>query len=214
MRTSELVLVVGETTRLCIPVQKGVSLIKHWTLHQKQANRMMHRSGEYKLTHLQSSVNASWGKPLSPCLSPNELSTRSTESSICVDRLRLHLRRDRRKLKRRPTLQKRPLVDANKMDRLLQQLRTNEFIGTIDPKHHSYLSEELLQESAKQCTVNESMTRRSFAYVSAKRESSHLKASLKKVKSSAAVAAQSLILVPARFKASKQASNSIKVSHL
>jgi hypothetical protein len=127
---------------------------------------MMHRSGEYKLTHLQSSANASWGKPLSPCLSPNELSTRSTESSICVDRLRLHLRRDRRKLlneslrrKRRPTLQKRPLVDAIKMDRLLQQLRTNEFIGTIDPKHHSYLSEKLLQESAKQCTVNELMTR-------------------------------------------------------
>jgi hypothetical protein len=171
---------------------------------------MMHRSGEYKLTHLQSSANASWGKPIRPCLSHNELSTSSTESSICVDRLRLHLRRDRKLLdeslrrKRRPTLQKRPLVDAIKMDRLLQQLRTNEFIGTIDPKHHSYLSEELLQESAKKCTVNELMTRRSFAYVSAKRKSSHLKASLKKVKSSAAVAAQSLILVPARFKASKQ----------
>jgi hypothetical protein len=42
-------------------------------------------------------------------------------------------------------LQKRPLVDAVKMDELLQLLRTNEFIGTIDPKHHSYLSEELLQ---------------------------------------------------------------------
>jgi hypothetical protein len=151
----------------------------------------MHRSGEYRLTHLQSSTNASWGKPLSHHLAPSESFTSSTESSICVDRLLLHLRRDRRKLldefarrKARPTPQRRPLVDAFKMDRLLQLLRTNEFIGTIDPKHHSYLSEELLQESAKKCTVNELMPRRSFAYVSAKRGSSYLKTSLKKVKSS------------------------------
>jgi hypothetical protein len=172
---------------------------------------MMHRSGEYRLTHLQSSTNASWGKPLCPYLAPSELSTSSTESSIHVDRLPLHLLRDRRKLldeslrrKRRSTLQKRPLVDAIKIDRLLQLLRTNEFIGTIDPKRNSYLSEELLQESAKKCTVNELMTRQSFAYVSKKRDSSCLKASLKKVKSPAAVAAQSLILVPARFKASSK----------
>jgi hypothetical protein len=166
---------------------------------------MMHRSGEYGLTHLQSSTNASWGKPLSPYLAPSELQPSSTESSICVDRLLLHLRRDRRKLldeslrhERRPMPQKRLLVDAIKMDRLLQLLQTNEFIGTIDPKYHSYLSKELLRESAKRCTVNELMPRRSFAYVSAKRESFHLKASLKKVKSSAAVAAQSLMRPPTR----------------
>ena len=167
----------------------------------------MHRSGEYGLAHLQSSTNASWGKPLSPRLAPSEVSTSSTESSICVDRLLVHLRRDRRKLlddsykhKKSPTPQQRPLVDGIKMERLLQLLRTNEFISTIDSKHHYYLSEIFLQESAKRCTVNELMTRRSFAYVSTKRESSHLKASLKKVKSSAALAAQSLILVqPAHF---------------
>jgi hypothetical protein len=164
----------------------------------------MHRSSGYGLAHLQSSTNATWGKPLSPYLAPSELFTSSTESSIlCVDRLLVELRRDRRKLldesqkrKKRPTPQQRPLVDAIKMERLLQLLRTKEFIGTIDPKHHSYLSEKLLKESAKRCTtVNELMTRRSFAYVSTKRESSHLKVSLKKVKSSAALAAQSLILV-------------------
>ena len=149
----------------------------------------MLRSKAYGLMPVQSTANASWEKPLSPRLSPNVVSTSSTESSICVDRLRLHLRRDRKLLdeslrrKRRPTLQKRPLVDAIKMGRLLQLLRTNEFIGTIDPKHHSYLSEELLQESAKKCTVNELMTRRSFAYVSAKRESSHLISSRRSRKS-------------------------------
>jgi hypothetical protein len=158
---------------------------------------MMHRSSEYGLTPLQSPANASWGPPLSPYLAPTELFTSSTESSICVDRLLLHLRRDRRQLwddshkrEKRPMPQKRPLVDAIKMDQLLQQLRTNEFVGTFDPKHHSHnLSEELLHESAKKCTVNELTTRRSFAYVAARRKSSHLKASLKKVKSTAAFAA-------------------------
>jgi hypothetical protein len=155
---------------------------------------MFRSSREYGLMPLQSTANASWEKPLSSCLSPNELSTSSTKPSICVDRLLLHLRRDRRQLlaeshkrEKRPTPQKRPLVDAVKMDRLLQQLRTNEFIGTIDPKHHSYLSEKLLQESAKQCTVkNELMPRRSFAYVSTKKESSHFKVTVKKAKSTAA----------------------------
>jgi hypothetical protein len=152
----------------------------------------MFRSRE-GLKPVQSTANASWGKPLSPCLSRNELSTSSTKPSICVDRLLLHLRRDRRKLlaeshkrEKRPTPQKRPLVDAVKMDQLLQLLRTNEFIGTIDPKHHSYLSEKLLQESAKKCTVNELMPRRSFAYVSTKKESSHFKVTVKKAKSTAA----------------------------
>jgi hypothetical protein len=161
---------------------------------------MMHRSGEYDLTHLQSSANASWEKPLSPCLAPTELFTSSTESSICVDRLLLHLRRDRRQLwddshkrEKRPMPQKRPLVDAIKMDQLLQQLRTNEFVGTFDPKHHSHnLSEELLHESAKKCTVNELTTRRSFAYFT-KKESSHFKAALKKTKSNSAIAAKRLV---------------------
>jgi hypothetical protein len=167
----------------------------------------MHRSGEYGLAHLQSSTNVSWGKPLSPCLVPSEVSTSSAKPSICVDRLLLHLRRDRRKLldesRKREKLPMPPLVDTIKMERLLQLLRTNDFIGTIDPKHHSYLSEKLLQESAKKCSVKNELTRRSFAYVSAKRESSHLKASLKKVKSSAALASQSLILAqPAHYKAS------------
>jgi hypothetical protein len=131
----------------------------------------MHRSREYGFMPLQSSANASWGKPLAPCLSPNDLSTSSTKPSICVDRLLLHLRRDRRKLldeshkcEIRPMPQKGPLVDAVKMDRLLQLLRTQEFVGTIDPKYHSYLSEQLLKESAKKCSVkNELTTRRSFA---------------------------------------------------
>jgi hypothetical protein len=136
----------------------------------------MLRSRAYGLMPVQSTANASWEKPLSPRLSPNVVSTSSTKSSICVDRLLLHLRRDRRQLlaesqkrDKRPTPQKRPLVDAVKMDQLLQLLRTNEFIGTIDPKLHSYLSEKLLQESAKKCTVNEMMTRRSFAYVSTRK---------------------------------------------
>jgi hypothetical protein len=40
------------------------------------------------------------------------------------------------------------------MDELFATVGQNEFIGTIDPKHHSYLSEQLLQESAKKCTVS------------------------------------------------------------
>jgi hypothetical protein len=143
------------------------------------------------------SANASWGKPLSPCLAPNDPSTSSTKPSLCVDPLLLHQRRDRRqpldeslKRERRPTPQKKTLVDASKMDRLLHLLRTNEFVGTIDPKHHShYLSEEPLQASAKKSAANALMTRRSFAYVSTKRDSSHFKAALKKVKSASAVAA-------------------------
>jgi hypothetical protein len=138
----------------------------------------MHRSKEYGPMHLQSFANASWGKPLNSCLAPNKMFTGSTKPSIGVDRLLLHLRRDRLqrldeslKLEKRPTNQKRTLVDDIKLDRLLQLLRTNEFVGTIDPKHHShYLSEE-----------HDLMTRRSFAYV---------KAALKKVKSTSAVAAK------------------------
>jgi hypothetical protein len=158
----------------------------------------MHRSGEYGLAHLQSSTNDSWEKPLSPCLSPNDMSISSTKTSICVDHLLVDLRRDHRKLldesnkrEKRPMSQKRLLVDAVKMDQLLQLLRTNEFIGTIDPKHHSYLSEQLLQESAKKCTVNKLMPRRSSAYSPRKgnplissrrsRKSSHLQLLLRKV---------------------------------
>jgi hypothetical protein len=158
------------------------------TRHPKSKQDIMHRSKEYGHMHLQSSANASWGEPLSPCLAPDELFTSSTKPSICVDRLllHLHLRRDRRQLldeslkrEKSPTPQNRTLVDDIKMDRLLQLLRTNKFVGTIDPKHHSYhLSEE-----------HELMTRRSFAYVSTKRESSHFKAALKKVKSASVVAA-------------------------
>jgi hypothetical protein len=152
-------------------------------LTQKEANHHMHRSKDYGHMHLQSSANASWGKPLSPRLAPNKLLTSSTKPPACVDRLLLHLRRDRRqrldesiKREKRPTPQKVALVDEIKMDRLLQLLRTNKFVGTIDPKHHSYhLSEE-----------HELMTRQSFAHVSAKRESSHFKAALKKVKSASA----------------------------
>jgi hypothetical protein len=150
---------------------------------------MMHRSREYGHTHLQSSANASWGKPLSPCLAnSNELVTSSTKPSICGGRLLAHLRRDRRQLldeslkrEKRSTKQRETLVDAIKMDRLLQLLRTNVFVGIIDPKPHShYLSEELLQESAKTL-----MTR---AYGSKKRESFHFKAALKKGKLTSAVA--------------------------
>jgi hypothetical protein len=151
----------------------------------KSKQNIMHRSKEYGHMHLQSSANASWGNPLSPCLAPNEMFTSSTKPSTYVDRLLLHLRRDRRQLldqshkrEKRSTPQKRALVDENKMDQLLQQLRTNKFVGTIDPKHHSYhLSEE-----------HELMTRQSFAHVSTKRESSHFKAALKKAKSTPAVA--------------------------
>jgi hypothetical protein len=154
----------------------------------------MHRSTEYgQHMHLQSSANASWGKPrsASSCLAPKELLSSSSSSSSStkkepaastgVDRLLLHLRRDRRqrldesiKREKCPTPQKKAcLVDAIKMDQLLQLLRTNKFVGTIDPKHHSYhLSEE-----------HELMTRQSFAHVFAKRESSHFKAALQKVKS-------------------------------
>jgi hypothetical protein len=152
---------------------------------------MMHRSSrECGHTHLQSCANASWGKPLNPCLAfSNDLVTSSTKPSICVNRLLAHLRRDRRQLldespkrEKRQTKQKGTLVDAIKMDRLLQQLRTNVFVGTIDPKPHShYLSEELLQESAKTL-----MTR---AYESKKKESSHFKAALKSGKSTSAIAA-------------------------
>jgi hypothetical protein len=155
---------------------------------------MLRSTTEYGLAPLQSSANASWGKPLSPCLSPNDLSSSSTRPSICVDRLLMHLRLDRRKLfdespkrEKRPMPQKRPLVDAVKMDQLLQLLRTNEFIGTIDPKHHSHMSEQLLKESAKKCSVkNELMPRRSFAYLSTKKESSHFKVAVKKARSTSA----------------------------
>jgi hypothetical protein len=154
----------------------------HNTTSSQTQNKqnMMHRSKEYGHMHLQSSANASWGKPLSPCLAySNELVTSNTKPSVCVDRLLPHLRRDRRQLlvkslkrEKRPTKQRETLVDAIKMDRLLQLLRTNVFVGTIDPKHHShYLSEELLEESAKTL-----MTR---ASVSKKMESSHFKAVLK-----------------------------------
>jgi hypothetical protein len=149
---------------------------------------MMHRSIQYTPVHLQSSANALWETPLSPCLPPDELLRSSTKPSICVDRLLLHLRRDHRQFldesverKKRPTSQRKTLIDDTKIDRLLQLLRTNKFVGTIDPEHHAhYLSEELLQESAKKCT----MTRRSFAHVSTKRESSHFKTALQKSKSS------------------------------
>jgi hypothetical protein len=159
---------------------------------------MMYRSIEYSHgpMHLQSSANASWGKPLSPCPALNE--TSSPKPSICVNRLLQHLRRDHRQLlgdesslkrKKRLTPQKKNLVDDIKMDRLLQMLRTNEFVGIIDSKPHShYLSEELLQESSKKCMVNEVITRRSFAYGSTRRESSHFKTALKKAKSTPAVA--------------------------
>jgi hypothetical protein len=120
-------------------------------------------------------------KPLIPCLPySNELVTSSTKPSICIDRLLPHLQRDRLQLlvkslkgEKRPTKRRRTYVDAIKMDRLLQQLRTNAFVGTIDPKYHShYLSEVLLQESG---TVNEMKTRRAFVSVSKKRESFHFK---------------------------------------
>jgi hypothetical protein len=153
----------------------------------KSKQNIMHRSKEYGHMHLQSSANASWGNPVSPCLAPTELSTSSTKPSTYVDRLLLHLRRwDRRQLldeyplkrENRQTPQKGALVDKFKMDQLLQQLRTNKFVGTIDPKHHSYhLSEE-----------HELMTRQSFKQVSAKRDSSHFKAAHKKVKSTLAAA--------------------------
>jgi hypothetical protein len=161
---------------------------------------MLHRSRRaYSLMPLQSSVNASWRKPPGPSLVPYELFTSSTKPSICVDRLLLHLRRDRgqvldeslNKRETSPTPRtKKTLVDEIKMDRLLQQLRTNEFVGTIAPKHcYHYLSEGLLKESAKKCTVHELMTRRSFASVSTKRELSHFKAARRKAKSTSAVAA-------------------------
>jgi hypothetical protein len=120
-------------------------------------------------------------KPLIPCLPySNELVTSSTKPSICIDRLLPHLQRDRLQLfvkslkdEKRPTKQRGNLVDVIKMDRLLQLLWASAFVGTIDPKHHShYLSEALLQEYG---TVNEMKTRRSFASVSKKRQSSHFK---------------------------------------
>jgi hypothetical protein len=141
----------------------------------------MYRSRECGHTHLQSFANAKWGKPLSPCLPyGNKLVTSSTKALICIDRLLPHLRRDRRQLlvkslkgEKRPTKRRGTLVDAIKMDRLLQQLRTNAFVGTIDPKYHShYLSEALLQEYG---TVSEMKTRRSFASVSKTRKSSPCK---------------------------------------
>jgi hypothetical protein len=160
----------------------------------------MHRSRDYGHMHLHSSENASWRKPVSPYLACNGLVHISTKPSICVDRLLPHLRRDRHQLldvslnrEKRPARQRRTLVDGIKMDRLLQQLRTNAFIGIIDPRYHSqYLSEEPLQESG---SINELMNRRSFAYVSKKRESSHFKSALKKDKSTSTVAAQKLIHV-------------------
>jgi hypothetical protein len=127
----------------------------------------MHRSRrQHDLTHLQSSVTASREKPPSPRLARNELFTTSSKAPICCDRLLS--RRDRTELlddslndEKRPASRKRTLYDAFKMDQLLQLLRTDEFIGTIDPEHHShYWSEGLLQESG---TVNELMTRRAFA---------------------------------------------------
>jgi hypothetical protein len=129
----------------------------------KSKQNIMNRSKDYGHMHLQSSANASWGNPLSP------------KPSTCVDRLLLHIRQDRRQLldeslkrEKRPTPPNGALVDEIKMDQLLQSLRTNKFVGTIDPEHHSYhLSEE-----------HESMTRQSLAHVSAKRDSSHFKALL------------------------------------
>jgi hypothetical protein len=149
----------------------------------------MHRSRrEYSLSHSQSSVNASRRKPSRPSLAPYELFTSSTKPSICVDRLLLHLRRDRRQVldeslnkreKSSTPKTKKTLVDDIKMGQLLQQLRTNEFVGTIAPKHcYHYLSEGLLKESAKNCTVKELMPRRSFA-----------SATRRKAKSTSAVAA-------------------------
>jgi hypothetical protein len=171
---------------LMLIVKHFTSLIKR-NPHSKVKQNIMHRSKEYGHMHLQSSANASWGNPRSPCRASNEMFASSTKPSICVDRLLLHLRRDRRQLldqshkrEKHPTPPKRALVDENKMDQLLQLLRTNEFVGTIDPKHHSYhLSEE-----------HALMTRQSFAHVSTKRESSHFKAALKKAKSTSAVASQ------------------------
>jgi hypothetical protein len=133
---------------------------------------MMHRSRrEHDLTHLPSPANASWEKPPSPRLARNVLFTTSSKAPICCDRLLPHVRRDRTKLldeslndEKRPAPRKRTLVDAFKMDSLLQLLRTDEFVGTIDPEYHArYWSEGLLQESANKCTVNELMTRRAFA---------------------------------------------------
>jgi hypothetical protein len=106
-----------------------------------------------------------------------------TRPSTCVDRLLLHLSQildESLKREKRPTPQKGALVDEIKMDQLLQRLhvRTNKFVGTIDPKHLSYhLSGE-----------HKLMPRRSFAHISVNRETSSFKAALKKFKSTSAVA--------------------------
>jgi hypothetical protein len=157
---------------------------------------VMHRSKESVL-HLQSTANASWGKSHtpSPYPEPNELFKGTPRGpSVCFDRLLLQLQRDRRqclnespKREHNQTSRKITLVDDIKMDRLLALLRTSHFVGTMDPQHHShYLSEELLEESAKNCTVNKLMKRRSL--VAMKSHSSHFKAALKRARSTPAVA--------------------------
>jgi hypothetical protein len=141
----------------------------------------MHRSKESLLLS-ESTANALWGKSPSPCPEPNESTPRPTESlspcmepnelfkstpprpSVCFDRVIQQLQRDHRqcldesaKRENNQTSRNRALVDDIKMDHLLGQLRTSNFVGTIDPKCHShYLTkafEDLLEESAKNCSA-------------------------------------------------------------
>lgn len=162
---------------------------------------MLHRSKLNDVTS-PSNANASWSIPASTETSiPGELSAfinpkacssglhlmlqqkHHTETSVTPEQATTLHKTGKRKLK-----QSTSLIDDEKLDRLLSMLRSNEFVGQIDPEYHErYLLPPSGIEISNSKSDGQGWTgkhqRRSLASFPQKERDSSFSQALKKIKS-------------------------------